>query len=78
MTRSLTDMAALLPDGVLAGVLSRIVERHLAVSRSVCKAWRTLIDDYGMLRTEHLQLSLAGFLINFSECDVTEFLARPG
>ncbi|RLN18562.1 hypothetical protein C2845_PM02G03140 [Panicum miliaceum] len=51
-----------MPDGVLADVLGRLAQRDLAVSRSVCKAWRAVVDDHGMLRTELLPLSLAGLL----------------
>ena len=74
-----TDLPALLPDGVLADVLGRLAQRDLTVSRSVCRAWRAVVDDHGMLRAELLPLSLAGLLINYngSYYTITEFFARP-
>ncbi|CAN6309912.1 unnamed protein product [Urochloa humidicola] len=72
-----TDLWALLPDGVLADALGRLAPRDLAVSRSVCKAWRDAVDGYGILRTELLPWSLAGILINYNWRSVTEFFARP-
>jgi len=74
-----TDLPALLPDGVLADVLGRLAQRDLAVSRSVCRAWRAAVDDHAMLRAELLPLSLAGLLINYngSYYTITEFFARP-
>ncbi|KAJ1255904.1 hypothetical protein BS78_K137800 [Paspalum vaginatum] len=53
------DMSALLPDDVLAVVLGLVAPRDLAVSRSVCKAWHAVVDDYRILRTELLPRSLA-------------------
>ncbi|PUZ37655.1 hypothetical protein GQ55_9G137500 [Panicum hallii var. hallii] len=69
-----------MPDGVLADVLGRLAQRDLAVSRSVCKAWRAVVDDHGMLRTELLPLSLVGLLIKYNcwrSYAITEFFARP-
>ena len=74
-----TDLPALLPDGVLADVLGRLAQRDLTVSRSVCRAWRAVVDDHGMLRAELLPLSLAGLLIKYNcwSYSITEFFARP-
>ncbi|CAL4943582.1 unnamed protein product [Urochloa decumbens] len=71
------NLSSVLPDDVLADALGRLAPRDLAVSRSVCKAWRDAVDGYGILRTELLPLSLAGFLINYNWRSVTEFFARP-
>ncbi|CAL4943583.1 unnamed protein product [Urochloa decumbens] len=75
-----TDLSALLPDDVLADVLRRLPPRHLAVSRSVCTAWRAAIDADGTLlkAKESLPLSLAGLLIKYNwSYHITEFFARP-
>ncbi|WVZ60051.1 LOW QUALITY PROTEIN: hypothetical protein U9M48_010119 [Paspalum notatum var. saurae] len=76
---SKTDMLALLPDDVLAGVLRRLAPRDLAVSRSVCKAWRAAVDDHSSLRAtaELLPLSLLGFFINYQWRDISELFSRP-
>ena len=34
----------LLPEDVRAGVLARLAPRALAVSRAVCREWRTVAD----------------------------------
>jgi hypothetical protein len=55
------DRARLLPDDVLADVLSRLAPRGLATSRCVCTAWRAVIDGRGLLRADLLPpRSLAG------------------
>ncbi|CAN6291970.1 unnamed protein product [Urochloa humidicola] len=80
MADQATDLSALLPDGVLADVLRRLPPRHLAVSRSVCTAWRAVIDADGTLlkAKESLPLSLAGLLIKYNwSYPITEFFARP-
>ncbi|WVZ77336.1 hypothetical protein U9M48_025215 [Paspalum notatum var. saurae] len=71
------DMLAQLPDDVLAVVLGLTALRDLAVSRSVCKAWRAVVDDNRSLHSELLPLSLAGLLITYQGRDITEFFARP-
>ncbi|XP_044343862.1 uncharacterized protein [Triticum aestivum] len=69
------DLAALLPEDVLADVLRRVAPpRWLAVSRCVCKAWRAIIDGECLLRTE---LPFSGFFITFMELCLPEFFARP-
>ncbi|CAL4943748.1 unnamed protein product [Urochloa decumbens] len=54
-------LALLLPDDVLAAVLSRLAPRGLATSRCVCRAWRAVVDDHRLLRPEDfLPLSVGG------------------
>ncbi|CAN6302128.1 unnamed protein product [Urochloa humidicola] len=55
----------MLPDDVLTDVLSRLAPRGLAASRSVCTAWRDLIDARRLLRADLLPLSLAGLFVNY-------------
>nr|CAB3493761.1 unnamed protein product [Digitaria exilis] len=75
------DLSALLPDELLADVLlRRLAPRDLAVSRSVCQAWRAVVDGHCTLRAEAelLPLSLDGLLIkNNWSYTITEFFARP-
>ncbi|CAL4943620.1 unnamed protein product [Urochloa decumbens] len=73
-----TDLPALLPEDVLAGVLGRLAPRGVATCRCVCKAWRAVIDAHALLRAELLPRSLAGILVNFHGLCVTEFVSRPG
>ncbi|XBI23886.1 hypothetical protein VPH35_049051 [Triticum aestivum] len=69
------DLAALLPEDVLAEVLRRVAApRWLAMSRCVCKAWRAIIDGESLLRTE---LPFSGFFITFRELCLPEFFSRP-
>ncbi|CAN6311101.1 unnamed protein product [Urochloa humidicola] len=55
----------MLPDDVLADALSRLAPRGLAASRSVCTAWREIIDARRLLRADLLPLSLAGLFVNY-------------
>jgi hypothetical protein len=71
------DLARLLPDDVLAEVLRRVAPRSLAVSRCVCRAWRALIDDRGMLHADLLPHSLAGLFISYMNRLYAKFFARP-
>ncbi|KAK3149928.1 hypothetical protein QOZ80_3AG0224920 [Eleusine coracana subsp. coracana] len=59
------------PDDVLAGILRRLAPRYVAASRSVCRAWRDVVDARGLLRADLLPLSLAGLFINFHCLDIT-------
>ncbi|XBI23882.1 hypothetical protein VPH35_049047 [Triticum aestivum] len=69
------DLAARLPEDVLADVLRRVVApRWLAISRCVCKAWRAIIDGDGLLCTE---LPFNGIFIAFTELPLPEFFPRP-
>ncbi|KAK3146683.1 hypothetical protein QOZ80_3BG0270180 [Eleusine coracana subsp. coracana] len=70
-------MAQRLPDDVLADVLRHLAPRYLAASRSVCRAWRDVVDARGLLRADLLPLSLAGLFINFHCLDITELFSRP-
>ncbi|CAN6291987.1 unnamed protein product [Urochloa humidicola] len=72
-----TDLSALLPEDVLAGVLRRLSPRGVATCRCVCKPWRAVIDGHTLLRAELLPLSLAGILVNFHGLYTTEFFSRP-
>ncbi|KAM0863212.1 hypothetical protein ACQ4PT_044742 [Festuca glaucescens] len=71
----LGDLAALLPDDVLVEVLHRVATpRSLAMSRSVCKAWRAIIDGESLLRAE---LRFSGLLMNIVGLRLPEFFSRP-
>ena len=71
-------VAQLLPDDVLANILSRLAPRSLAVSRCVCPAWRALIDGRRLLRADLLlPRSLAGLFINCNHLLSTELFSRP-
>jgi hypothetical protein len=66
------DPTQLLNSDVLAEVLRRFESPcRLAAARCVCKAWRDVVDSYGLLRVDLLPLSLAGIFTNIN--DVTEF-----
>ncbi|PUZ38361.1 hypothetical protein GQ55_9G189800 [Panicum hallii var. hallii] len=71
------DLARLLPDDVLVEVLRRVAPRSLAVSRCVCRAWRALIDDRGMLHADLLPHSLSGLFISYMNRLYAKFFARP-
>ncbi|XBH88309.1 hypothetical protein VPH35_075603 [Triticum aestivum] len=66
-----------LPDDVLADALRGVLPRWLAASRCVCKAWRRVIDERRLLRTDLLPLSLAGIFIQFDCHAFPEFFACP-
>lgn len=69
------DMTARLPEDVLADVLRRVaLQRSLAVSRCVCKAWRAVIDGAGLVRG---QLPFSGIFICFRRLSLPEFFSRP-
>ncbi|KAF7023104.1 hypothetical protein CFC21_035703 [Triticum aestivum] len=72
-----SDRTKMLPDDVLAGVLTRLAPRSLATSQCVCKTWRGIIDDHRALRNIFLPNSLAGIFINFNELTYAEFFSRP-
>ncbi|WVZ53781.1 hypothetical protein U9M48_004677 [Paspalum notatum var. saurae] len=67
------DLAMLVPDDVLR----RVSPRGLAACRSVCRAWRALIDDR-LLRADLLPRSLAGLFLNLHDLDRADFFACPG
>ncbi|EER91283.1 hypothetical protein SORBI_3001G179500 [Sorghum bicolor] len=72
----------LIPDDVLADVLRLLGSPSgLAACRSVCRAWRAVIDDRRLLRADLLPLSLSGLLLCLNvegEPEPPELLARPG
>jgi hypothetical protein len=65
-----------LPDDLLADVLRRLPPRHLAASRCVRRAWRRVIDERSLLRSDLLPLSLAGILIQLDGHGCPEFFSR--
>ncbi|KAF7037209.1 hypothetical protein CFC21_047645 [Triticum aestivum] len=70
--------AQLLPDGVLASVLRRLAPRSLAASRCVCKSWCDVVDDWRLLRTDLLPLSLSGiFFMEEIFPALPKFFASP-
>ncbi|VAH78366.1 unnamed protein product [Triticum turgidum subsp. durum] len=70
--------AQLLPDGVLASVLRHLAPRSLAASRCVCKSWRAVVDDWRLLRTDLLPLSLSGiFFMEEIFPALPKFFASP-
>ncbi|KAM0833061.1 hypothetical protein ACQ4PT_064500 [Festuca glaucescens] len=69
------DLAALLPEDILADVLRRVsTPRWLAVSRCVCKSWHAIVDGEGLLCTD---LPFSGIFIQFKELPFPEFFSRP-
>ncbi|KAL6645433.1 hypothetical protein ACP70R_017041 [Stipagrostis hirtigluma subsp. patula] len=52
-----------LPDDVLADVLSLLSPRSLAACRSVCGAWRAVVDARRLLRADLLPLSVRGIFL---------------
>uniref|UniRef100_A0A0D9XR09 F-box domain-containing protein n=1 Tax=Leersia perrieri TaxID=77586 RepID=A0A0D9XR09_9ORYZ len=54
-----------LPHDVLAVVLRLLPPRTLAISRSVCKPWRDIVDGPNLLVTHHLPLSVHGIFVNY-------------
>lgn len=68
----------LLPEDVLVDVLRWLPPRGLAVSRSVCREWRALVDARCDLRTDLLPTTLAGIFVKVLDPDEDpEFLVRP-
>ncbi|GJN23164.1 hypothetical protein PR202_gb10789 [Eleusine coracana subsp. coracana] len=53
-----------LPADVVAIILRHLPPRALAVSRSVCKSWRAVVDEGGKLRSDLLPLTLGGIFIS--------------
>lgn len=66
-----------LPDDALANVLRRLAPRCLAASRSVCKAWRSIVDARQLLLAHLLPHSLRGIFINYIDYRRPHLLARP-
>ncbi|CAM0954584.1 unnamed protein product [Alopecurus aequalis] len=69
----------LLPDDVLADVLDGLTPCSLAACRSVCKAWRAVIDAHCLLRKDLLPLTMAGIYVvyDFVHGGTPTFFSRP-
>jgi hypothetical protein len=68
----------LLPEDVLTDVLRRLPPRDLAVSRSVCREWRAIVDARCDLRKDLLPTTLGGiFVMMWDPGEDPEFLVRP-
>ncbi|CAL4935172.1 unnamed protein product [Urochloa decumbens] len=73
----------LLPEDVLADVLSRLPPRAVAVSRGVCRGWRAAADADA--RCQHqlssaanlLPITLAGIFVQTNEPETPSFFVRP-
>ncbi|KAK3124116.1 hypothetical protein QOZ80_8AG0641140 [Eleusine coracana subsp. coracana] len=59
-----------LPDDVVSDILSRLAPRGMAVSRSVCKSWRDVVDSRRLLRAHLLPLSVAGIFFRHTGADI--------
>ncbi|GJN05079.1 hypothetical protein PR202_ga22680 [Eleusine coracana subsp. coracana] len=70
---------SVLPDDVITRILRRLPARSLAVSRHVCKAWQTIIDDQQLLlQLRQLLLhAVGGIFINYIDHDRPHFFTRP-
>ncbi|KAK3146596.1 hypothetical protein QOZ80_3BG0268700 [Eleusine coracana subsp. coracana] len=68
---------ALLPDDLLADILTRLAPRDLAMALGVCKAWRAVIDAHRLLRVDLLPFSLGGIFINFNGQVFSEYFFEP-
>ncbi|KAM3294892.1 hypothetical protein ACQJBY_037646 [Aegilops geniculata] len=63
---------------ILMCVLGRVAPRSLAACRSVCKGWRAVVDDYRLLQTDLLPLSLHGIFFMEDLCpDPPKLFANP-
>ncbi|KAM0833063.1 hypothetical protein ACQ4PT_064501 [Festuca glaucescens] len=69
-------LAARLPEDVLTDVLRRLAAtpRYLAISRSVCKEWRAIIDGESLLCT---RLPFTGIFISLAVLPFPELFSRP-
>jgi hypothetical protein len=68
----------LLPEDVLTDVLRRLPPHGLAVSRSVCREWCTIVDARCNLRKDLLPVTLGGIFVRIMEPgEDPEFLVRP-
>lgn len=66
-----------LPGDVLEDIFRRLVPRRVAACRSVCRAWRAVVDGRRLLREDLLPLKLGGIFFCFIDHDYPDFLARP-
>jgi hypothetical protein len=61
---------------LLEDILRRLPPRALAVSRCVCKAWRTTVDHRRLLRADLLPLSLDGVIYDVDHIAAPKLFAR--
>nr|CAB3487457.1 unnamed protein product [Digitaria exilis] len=66
-----------IPDDALADALRRLPARSLAAARCVCKAWRGIVDDRGLLLPHLLPNSVRGIFINYIDHYRPHLFARP-
>ncbi|RLM69827.1 hypothetical protein C2845_PM17G14460 [Panicum miliaceum] len=74
-----TVAAPALPDDVLEDILGRLPARSLAASQCVCKAWRDVVGERGLLLRLRRLLphSVAGLFVNYIDHHRPHFFARP-
>ncbi|KAE8772206.1 hypothetical protein D1007_55788 [Hordeum vulgare] len=61
---------------LLEDILRRLPSRALAISRSVCKAWRATVDHHHLLQADLLPLSLDAVIYNIDQMDAPKLFAR--
>ncbi|KAM3207393.1 hypothetical protein ACQJBY_062557 [Aegilops geniculata] len=61
---------------LLEDILRGLPPRALAISRSVCKAWRATVDHRRLLRADLLPLSLDAVIYNIDKIDAPKLFAR--
>ncbi|KAM0924991.1 hypothetical protein ACQ4PT_004527 [Festuca glaucescens] len=70
-----------LPGDVLADVLGRLAPRSLFACRSICKAWRAVIDGHRLLRKDLLPFTVAGIYVVYDNVSAKHspptFFSRP-
>ncbi|XP_072151030.1 uncharacterized protein [Setaria viridis] len=71
-----TELVAI-PDDALADALRRLPAESLAAARCVCKAWRSAVDDRGLLLPHLLPHSVRGIFINYIEHKRPHLFAHP-
>ncbi|CAN6292065.1 unnamed protein product [Urochloa humidicola] len=69
----------LLPEDVLADILSRLPPRAIAMSRSVCRGWRAVADADARCQQQlqGVPITLGGFFIRTNAAETPSFFVRP-